>query len=710
MNFHPLSITTPHIVYACLGALCHGKLSPHSRFGMFSLFIREKRACWAFLFGVIIGPYGANLIDPPSNTITLEFTRVLPKAYMARHWKSLFFLLVPVMTWGWLLRRLIYALIPDMSFLSSLAVAACLTPLIRFWLRCGWWKVCDKHVPAHLRHLLAAESGCNDGAAYPFLFISLYLILDATPETAVRDWFLFLWLYQIVLSVAFGSLIGYSFRHLMKFCERNDLIDLRLSRFLTIGIMTMLGSDDLLAAFCCAASVFSSVIDLLFNVAAFVYVGAWMPFDSFTNATLRLSVWRLIVIAILVLLLRRLPIMIMLYKFIPDVKTIREAVFSGHFGPIGIGKLSCVHLHLAVELLPKPNNPPTNQTEFWHLRFSPSSPSWSLQRSHSWTIDSLLFSRPPCPFRIITDMVSFAPQLLIGDHKPKLVTRPEDIVINRDRVSEMEKGEAGTPAESSGTTSKRTSVGTVVPPAVTDARSTDIVEEDRVSPSGTLTGEEFTKENPPDGSGTELEWREGPHKVIERRRGPGEEVEIEVVRNAYNTQQERASSFFRGQKHACEAVGARLPPGASTCREYVQGEFKGISGAYNTIFGVQKNAFSAPCRPWRAQTKRKSGYQTGVTVTRVLVQLDAKQLVKPGPAPTVRTDQSQEAGSHRGRSVRSERPTTDHPVPRSIKHRRLESLKMDQTSRDVSPARSVRFADEGARSGTITPRSFSCTK
>jgi sodium/hydrogen antiporter len=46
-----------------------------------------------------------------TDTITLEFTRVvlaigvfaigveLPKAYMARHWKSLFFLLVPVMTW-----------------------------------------------------------------------------------------------------------------------------------------------------------------------------------------------------------------------------------------------------------------------------------------------------------------------------------------------------------------------------------------------------------------------------------------------------------------------------------------------------------------------------------------------------------------------------------------------------------------------------------
>lgn len=92
---------------------------------------------WAFLFGVIIGesqlppltripfifftlsgPYGAGIFDPRSwgnhNTetyITLELTRVvlaigvfavgveLPKAYMRKHWKSLLFLLAPVMTY-----------------------------------------------------------------------------------------------------------------------------------------------------------------------------------------------------------------------------------------------------------------------------------------------------------------------------------------------------------------------------------------------------------------------------------------------------------------------------------------------------------------------------------------------------------------------------------------------------------------------------------
>lgn len=139
---------------------------------------------------------------------------------------------------------------------------------------------------------------------------------------------------------------------------------------------------------------FSSVIDLLFNVASFVYVGAWMPFDSFNNGTLTLSVGRLVLIALLVLMFKRLPIMIALYKFIPDVKTLREAFFSGHFGPVGIGELSTVRLsasrlnHLVCHVQEPctsplsqlgtspspPTLPPTKQSSS-QPRCSPSSPS-----------------------------------------------------------------------------------------------------------------------------------------------------------------------------------------------------------------------------------------------------------------------------------------------------------------------------------------------
>jgi len=106
----------------------------------------------------------------------------------------------------------------------------------------------------------------------------------------------------------------------MKFCERKDLIDRQsyVAQYvslalLTIGTTTLLGSDDLLAAFSCGttfawdgffnkqteAAVFSSVIDLLFNIAAFVFVGAWTPFHDFNDEVLSLKPWRLVIIAIL---------------------------------------------------------------------------------------------------------------------------------------------------------------------------------------------------------------------------------------------------------------------------------------------------------------------------------------------------------------------------------------------------------------------------
>lgn len=60
--------------------------------------------------------------------------------------------------------------------------------------------------------------------------------------------------------------------------------------------------------------------------------------------------WRLFVLAILVLLLRRLPVVLALYKFIPAIRTWREAVFTGWFGPIGVGAI--FYYSVAIESIP----------------------------------------------------------------------------------------------------------------------------------------------------------------------------------------------------------------------------------------------------------------------------------------------------------------------------------------------------------------------
>jgi sodium/hydrogen antiporter len=367
------------------------------------LYIGE--AVWATVFGIIVGPYCAKIFDPrewatrnsvQTNTVTLEVTRIvlavlapvltftsyaryaqpsflsssgvfaigveLPKAYVGRQWKSLTFLLAPIMVYGWFVcGGLIYALVPRLDFLTSLVIAACLTPtdpILAAAVVGG--RYAEKHVPTHLRHLLAAESGVNDGAAFPMLFISLYLVLERSEATAVAKWFYITWLYEIILGSVLGALLGYGFRHLMKFCERRDLIDRQsyVAQYVSLallsnGIANILGSDDLLASFACGTafaydgwfnrkteeSMFSNVIDLLFNCACFIYIGAWIPFNDFHNPVLGLTPWRLLVISLLIILLRRLPIMLALYRWIPQVKTFREAVFSGHFGPMGIGAI-----------------------------------------------------------------------------------------------------------------------------------------------------------------------------------------------------------------------------------------------------------------------------------------------------------------------------------------------------------------------------------
>lgn len=76
------------------------------------------------------------------------------------------------------------------------------------------------------------------------------------------------------------------------------------------------------------------------NVATvFIYVGATIPFELWNHASLGLLTWRMALLAVSILVLRRLPVVILLRQLIPDIKTNKEAFFCGHFGPIGMSIL-----------------------------------------------------------------------------------------------------------------------------------------------------------------------------------------------------------------------------------------------------------------------------------------------------------------------------------------------------------------------------------
>jgi NhaP-type Na+/H+ or K+/H+ antiporter len=77
---------------------------------------------------------------------------------------------------------------------------------------------------------------------------------------------------------------------------------------------------------------FSAVIDLLLNCAAFIYIGAWLPFASYDMPELGIVPYRLILLFLCILVLRRIPALLLLYPWVPEIRDWKEALFSGHFG------------------------------------------------------------------------------------------------------------------------------------------------------------------------------------------------------------------------------------------------------------------------------------------------------------------------------------------------------------------------------------------
>ena len=377
MAWEQLAVNKPHLVYILLGAFT-------SIFMLCSSVIKERlyigEATVATLFGIIFGPYAANLIVPDSwgNTdqITLEFSRIvlvvqcfavgveLPKAYMERHWRSVVFLLVPIMTFGWLVTSLfIWGLfIGHLNWLDSLTIAACVTatdPVLASSV-VGKGKFA-KRVPKHLRDLLSAESGCNDGMAFPFIYLALYIIRfrPSTSDVAFH-WFCYTILYECIFGAFYGVAVGYLARRLIRYAHEHDLIDREsflvfyfVLALFCAGSGSILGIDDLLVGFACGVgfsndgwftekteeSHVSNVIDLLLNLTFFVYFGTIIPWDQYNSGIMGLNVWRLVVIGLLVLFFRRIPVMLAFKPVIPDIKTWREALFAGHFGPIGVGAI-----------------------------------------------------------------------------------------------------------------------------------------------------------------------------------------------------------------------------------------------------------------------------------------------------------------------------------------------------------------------------------
>lgn len=332
-------------------------------------FLSEPMA--AVALGIALGPLGLDLIrlstwgDP--FTIVEQFSRLtvglavvaaalrLPQQYFRDHFRSMAAVLLPGMIGMWLVSgALVYALL-DVPLLIALLIGAIITPtdpVLAGTLVVG--NAAEQHIPTAIRNLLTGESGANDGLAYLFVFLPI-LLLEYAPEKAITDWVFETLLWEVgaavVIGAAIGAIAGWIERtsHEHAFLEETPLLSVTVAfTFAVLGGVKLLGSDGILAAFAGGLlfNQFANASDKadeqkvqetvlrLFTFPIFVIFGMLLPVDRWFALG-----WDGVILAAGVLLLRRLPIMLVFRTLVPSTDDVRDVLFAGWFGPIGIAAL-----------------------------------------------------------------------------------------------------------------------------------------------------------------------------------------------------------------------------------------------------------------------------------------------------------------------------------------------------------------------------------
>ena len=89
-------------------------------------------------------------------------------------------------------------------------------------------------------------------------------------------------------------------------------------------------------------------IDMLLNLSIFIWYGAICPWVSFRVNNV-IPTYRLVFLGILILLLRRLPVVLAMHKKITEIEHFQQAAFVGFFGPIGVSAI--FYLYVSIDFL-----------------------------------------------------------------------------------------------------------------------------------------------------------------------------------------------------------------------------------------------------------------------------------------------------------------------------------------------------------------------
>ena len=210
--------------------------------------------------------------------------------------------------------------------------------------------VAEKNLPERLRHAISFESGANDGLSYLFVFLPFLLLTRPTGE-ALSHWLL----HTLVLDIGLATALGYVAARLLQAAERREFImeDWRLvytaaMALVAVGAGRLVRSDEVLLAFA-AGAMFTQMIssedrkeeergqeavNRFFSIPIFTLLGTALPWQGWLDLG-----WRGPLLAAVLLVLRRPPVLLVFRPLLPSVRGRADALYLGWFGPVAVAAI-----------------------------------------------------------------------------------------------------------------------------------------------------------------------------------------------------------------------------------------------------------------------------------------------------------------------------------------------------------------------------------
>jgi sodium/hydrogen antiporter len=209
----------------------------------------------------------------------------------------------------------------------------------------------EEHLSDRIRDSISLESGANDGLAYMFVMLPI-LLVQAGPGEAWQRWLTETLLLGVVVAAAVGVAMGWGAARLLHWARQRRLIEsysfltytVALSLF-TLGGATLIGADALISVFAAGLAFnlasetgekheeesVQEAVNKLFTLPMFVLFGLALPFSDWVRIG-----WPLLALAMLILVLRRLPVVAALFPALRGTYSAADCAYMGWFGPIGI--------------------------------------------------------------------------------------------------------------------------------------------------------------------------------------------------------------------------------------------------------------------------------------------------------------------------------------------------------------------------------------